>query len=218
MADRRRKRGPGRPAGSESSDVRRRLLDAAREICIESGFDAATTKQIASRAGVNTAMINYYFESKEGLGLAMMRDAINPLAERIDAAANAIDHVTLEGFMRIYMQTVAANPWLPKLIVREVLPVNGRFREMFLRELTPRAAELLGRIVHREREAGSLRRDADPTLAMLSLIALSVFPFLAAPIVEPVLRIRLQDENTLQALIEHSVAVFQHGLGMEAVT
>lgn len=53
-----------RPAGQ---DTRAALVDAARSVFAESGYDGATVRVIATRAGVDAAMVNHWFGSKEGL-------------------------------------------------------------------------------------------------------------------------------------------------------
>jgi AcrR family transcriptional regulator len=58
---RRRGRRPG------GTDTKAALLDAAREVFAESGYDGATVRAIATRAGVDAAMVNHWFGSKEGL-------------------------------------------------------------------------------------------------------------------------------------------------------
>jgi AcrR family transcriptional regulator len=57
-----------RPHDADAS--RRALLDAAREVFEEVGYDRATTREIGDRAGVDPALIARYFESKEGLFIA----------------------------------------------------------------------------------------------------------------------------------------------------
>jgi AcrR family transcriptional regulator len=57
-----------RPHDAEAS--RRALLDAARGIFDEVGYDRATTREIGDRAGVDPALIARYFDSKEGLFIA----------------------------------------------------------------------------------------------------------------------------------------------------
>lgn len=59
------RRGPGRP--KQSADLRDRILDAAEFVFAEEGFAGASTRDIATRAGVNQALIRYYFGSKEEL-------------------------------------------------------------------------------------------------------------------------------------------------------
>lgn len=55
----------GRRKGGE--DTRAALLTAARAVFSESGYDGATVRSIAGRAGVDPAMVNHWFGSKEGL-------------------------------------------------------------------------------------------------------------------------------------------------------
>jgi AcrR family transcriptional regulator len=204
-----RRRGPGRPSGDPA--VRQRLLEAARDLCIERGFDAASSKAIAARAGVNPAMINYYFESKEGLSTAMMRSVIAPILAQLDAVeANPAGRVTLDAFMRAYMRALAANPWLPKLVIREVLPANGRFRKLFVDELVQRAGRLLQQII--DHDPRLCDTTLDPRFALVSVASLAVFPFMAAPIIEAAVGVRIEQAAVLNGFIDHSVRVLQQGL------
>ena len=61
---------PRRPAGggyARGDETRRRIIDAAVEVFGERGFEAASTREIAARAGVNAPALQYYFENKEGV-------------------------------------------------------------------------------------------------------------------------------------------------------
>ncbi len=70
---RRRGRRPG------GTDTREALLNAAREVFIEQGYDGATVRAIAGRAGVDAAMVNHWFGGKEGLfGEAVLKLPFNP--------------------------------------------------------------------------------------------------------------------------------------------
>jgi len=60
---------------AEDQDARNRLLLAATEICAESGFRSASVRKICERAGVNLAMVNYYFGTKDELYLAVIKRA-----------------------------------------------------------------------------------------------------------------------------------------------
>lgn len=63
------RRRPGRPAGAakDSGDLRDAILDQAEIAFAETGFSGARTRDIADKAGVNQALIRYYFGSKEEL-------------------------------------------------------------------------------------------------------------------------------------------------------
>jgi AcrR family transcriptional regulator len=57
-------------------DKKDHILDVAERVFSELGFDGASTRVISGEAGVNMAMLNYYFGSKEGLLLAVFRRGI----------------------------------------------------------------------------------------------------------------------------------------------
>nr|WP_185839780.1 TetR family transcriptional regulator [Amycolatopsis balhimycina] len=71
-----RRRG-GRPAGQ---DTRTALIEAARAVFAENGYDGATVRAIATRAGVDAAMVNHWFGGKEGLfAKAVLQLPFDPL-------------------------------------------------------------------------------------------------------------------------------------------
>ncbi len=62
-----RKDGRGRPAKAAGSDMRQAILDAAEGLFARHGFYGVTTRQVAAEAGVDTALIHYYFGAKREL-------------------------------------------------------------------------------------------------------------------------------------------------------
>ncbi|MGW3467891.1 TetR/AcrR family transcriptional regulator [Saccharopolyspora sp. NPDC000995] len=60
------------------ADTRAALLAAAREVFTEQGYDSATVRAIAGRAGVDPAMVNHWFGGKDGLFTAAVHIPINP--------------------------------------------------------------------------------------------------------------------------------------------
>ncbi|EKN6255705.1 transcriptional regulator [Yersinia enterocolitica] len=82
---------PAIPVTSRGEQARQQLIQAATELFGEQGLKGATTREIAQRAGQNIAAITYYFNSKEGLYLAVaqqiadfIQQAFAPLALEID--------------------------------------------------------------------------------------------------------------------------------------
>ncbi len=210
-------RGPGRPGADAPADVRGALIRAARELCVERGLDAASSKAIADRAGVNPAMINYYFESKEGLCRQMMVESMQPVLAQFDAAeqATGAGGWSLQRFLAGYMTVLSQNPWLPQLIVREVLPENGRFRELVFRGFGERAAGVMSRAVAGAQKDRSIDPQLDPQLVMISIVSIAVFPFLAAPMLENVLGADTSSDAFVADLVAHSSRLLQRGLGGE---
>ena len=78
---------------SRGEDTRRRILETALEVFAAEGYEGASTRQLAERAGVNLPAIQYYFGSKEGLFRAVIDSIIErteshmaPLAVEVRAA------------------------------------------------------------------------------------------------------------------------------------
>ncbi len=113
------------------------------------------------------------------------------------------------------MRVWSSNPWLPGLIVREVLTPDGPMRAMFVKEFPERLVPLVEKLVKQEIAQGRLRADLDPTLTVLSMISLGLFPFLALPVTSKVFGVR-QDEDFLQRLIQHTTELLRHGIAAPA--
>ena len=65
---------PGRPA-ERDGDTERRILQAARTVFVRRGTAGARMQEIAAEAGVNQALLHYYFRSKQRLAEAVFREA-----------------------------------------------------------------------------------------------------------------------------------------------
>jgi TetR/AcrR family transcriptional regulator len=109
------------------------------------------------------------------------------------------------------MRMWAANPWVPGLIIREVLAPEGPLRPMFMKEFPERLVPLVEKIVKQEIARGHLREGLDPKLVVLSMISLGLFPFLALPVTAKVFGVR-QEEEFLQRFIRHTTDVLEHGI------
>ena len=204
---------PGRPPSSSDQTVRQQLLAAARGLFAQQGYDGVSIRQVAETAAVNPAMIHYYFGSKQGLYEAMLTDTFTPLIERLSAVlgASADDAGALRNFFSLYMHTLGANPWMPPLILREVVAEGGRLRGWFIQQFAARGGGLLTRLIEREQAAGRIRTDADPSLTALSMVSLAVFPFVAMPVTREVFGMRVKTDY-LDRLVEHTQRVCLQGV------
>lgn len=125
-------------------DTRGRILEAALELFAASGFEGASTRTIAERAGVNLPAIQYYFGSKEGLYRAVveqfnqqMKAGVAPVAERIRAelAAGQPSRRRLIGLLCDMLDIVIA------LILDDSVPNRESRQRFFARmEVEPNAA------------------------------------------------------------------------------
>ncbi len=213
-APKKRARAAGRPKtrAAEDLNVREQLLAAARELFVTRGFSKTSSRDIADTAGTTPAMIHYYFEDKAGLFDAMVQQAAMPviaeLQHHVGESGTALDVATL---MRTYMRVMAANEWLPALIVNEVLAGEGQLRQRFIKNFAARLAPMFVEVIRRERDAGRIRQDVDPSLATLSVLSLCLFPFISRPITGPVLGLQL-DSAGVERLLAHTTRVYLRGL------
>lgn len=209
---RHQKAGRGRPAARNERDVKAALLVAARELFLRYGYREVSARQVADAAGVNPAMVQYYFRSKQGLYAAMLAEAVGPLTSRIESmvAGSYGDELDLGGLLEAYMRTVAAHPWVPGLLMREVLAPDGAFRERFIADFAGRFAPKVARIIERAIESGQARADLDPRLTLVSFLSLGLWPFLAMPVVSRVLGLE-KSPAAMDRLIQHTVRLFEAG-------
>jgi len=211
-------RRPGRPAAHDRPETRDALLDAAGRLCGLHGAGAVSLRRIAADAGVTPAMVHYYFGDKEGLYDAMLERTFGRLVERVRSVVGRRDAAEAHGepggplrdLLGVMTHAFAEEPWIPALVVREVLAEGGRFRERFIRGYASRMAELLPGLMRREIAAGRFRTDLDPSLAFLSFMGMTVMPFVARPVVERALGFRYDDEF-LERLAAHTHRLFLEG-------
>ena len=131
-------RGRGRPAtDSQTGDLKTRLLDVAEERFAEQGFDATSIRELAEQAGMNPAMVHYYFGSKRELLLAVLDRSFEPLAHAV-AELRTADTAPIEEITRLLFDTFRQHPALPRLIVREVMLTSGELRQHFIDSYAPR--------------------------------------------------------------------------------
>lgn len=203
----------GRPPARAERDVRAALLEAARDAFAAGGYHAASLRRIAGAAGVNPAMIHYYFGSKQGLYRAMLAEVLEPVIERLAGLSDADSDrcAFAERILRLYTETMREQPWLPALVARDVLAADGPARRVFVDLVGKRVGgSLLPGLIDKEMRAGHIRPDLDPRMTTLSLISLAVFPMLALPVAGPILGYGM-DVESLERLVAHNAKLFEEG-------
>ena len=213
MTQPRRPRMPGRPAAAErGADQREALLDAAKLAFARLGYAATSLKQIAQDAHVTPALASYYFGDKPGLLAAVIEQRVAPVAAHVMANLQGEGPaiVRLERFVADYTAMAARNPWLPQLIVREVLNDQGVLRDTFIARFGGGMGGLLRGALAQAQAEGALRTDLETPRLAMSLMSLCVFPFIATPLVSGVLGVNV-DEASAPALAAHHWSLFLAG-------
>jgi AcrR family transcriptional regulator len=210
--DRKPIRSPGRPANSRG-DQRERLLDAAIALFSRQSIAETSLRAVARRAHVTPALVHYYFGTREQLVDALVVERILPLvlgvgAKLVESSGDPRDLVRT--FVTTIIATLADNPWLPPIWVREVLTENGALRERLMTEIAPNIAPELARRLAEAQRLGLLNPGLDPKLTVVSLIGLTIFPLASQSIWR---RLLDADDIDANALVEHTLALLASGLG-----
>jgi AcrR family transcriptional regulator len=187
-------RAPG-AASATDADAERRILDAARRVFIQRGTAGARMQEIAEAAGVNQALLHYYFRSKDALALAVFREAAGrlfPALVRILGADLPLEE-RITQCVHHYIDTLREHPFLPGYVIAEITfdpariealvgQVGGEDQRMRMREVVAQ----LDRELTRRARAGEVRR-MPAAQFIANLASLCVFPFAARPMLTQVL-------------------------------
>ncbi|WP_145482983.1 transcriptional regulator CecR [Yersinia aldovae] len=142
------------PVTPRGEQARQQLIQAATELFGELGLKGATTRDIAQRAGQNIAAITYYFNSKEGLYLAVaqqiadfIQNAFSPLVQEIDqflqqpAAEQAAEqqlHYIRRGLLQFsHLMTQPETLNISKIMAREQLSPNEAYPLIHTQAIAP---------------------------------------------------------------------------------
>ncbi len=198
----RRKRRPSRPVprpDTRDGQTEQRILDAAHAVFTRAGTAGARTLEIAREAGVNPALLHYYFRTKERLAQAVFARAARqllPAVLRILASDRTLD-VKVREVVEIEIAALTSAPYLPAYILSELAHHPDRLPQLIAAVgVSPEAVSgtvlrTLTRQIDAEVRAGRLRPiGADQFL--VNLLALCVFPFAARPMLMVLLRLDAQ--------------------------
>jgi AcrR family transcriptional regulator len=104
-------------------DKKDHILDVAERVFSDLGFDGASTRAISGEAGVNMAMLNYYFGSKEGLFLSVFNRKINSFRDILQGLGNDENMSSwqkVEKYIDLYAERVVNNNCFQKMLYQEM--------------------------------------------------------------------------------------------------
>jgi AcrR family transcriptional regulator len=159
------------------------ILIAARDVFIAKGFEGARMQEIADQAGINKALLHYYFRSKEKLFDAVFSEVaanLFPAMKKIIEAELGIkEKITF--FVKMYLKTLHENPFIPAFVINTLNTNPERFLSYFRKSgLNPL---LLQKQIEDEAALGLIRMVKAEHL-VVNVIAMCIFPYVARPIVQ----------------------------------
>jgi TetR/AcrR family transcriptional regulator len=157
--------------------ARDQILDAAERLFARQGFDPTTIKAIGAEAGVNPALLYYYFGSKEELYKAVLQRIVTSLVttggQVIDAATGPAE--TIRGLIATQVEFMLSRPTIPKLFVREIIDHDARHAEAVILQMAAGLFKRLCSVIEAGQRAGVFRKDLEPRFAAVSTISQVVY-------------------------------------------
>jgi AcrR family transcriptional regulator len=176
------------------STTEEKIKTAARKVFTKKGYSAARTRDIAEEAGINLALLNYYFRSKEKLfDIVMMenlqkfllvlggalRDENSSLTEKVSLIANN------------YIDMLKANPDLPIFVLSEIKANPEKLASnMGIKSLLHESAFFKQLLV-------ATKGKIHPLHLLINIISMTVFPFIASPLLQNIGNMKQSDFDNL---------------------
>lgn len=200
----------GRPFDTDQKDLKKQILDTAEELFSDNGYAATSIRRIADGSGVNPALVHYYFSNKKTLLQSVLDRALEPMVLAIAEMKNGSE-ASPEMISSLLISMAAEHPNIPRLLIREVFLPGGEMQQHFADNMAPRLGGALPALLSREQSAGRLREDSDPAVSAMLILAVSMFPFIARTLAEPVLGIKY-DEDGIKFLSNQVTQLFKRGI------
>ena len=175
---------------AQALDTETRILEAAHRVFVRRGVAAARTQEIADEAGVNKALLHYYYRSKEKLSDAVFLRAaaeLFPLMLRTLGSDLPLRE-KLRTAIEVEMDALEASPFLPGYILCELRADPERLSALLheampVEQLRTALFEALQHQIDAEVEAGRMRPTSAQQL-LVALMSMLIFPHAAAHMLE----------------------------------
>jgi TetR/AcrR family transcriptional regulator len=160
-----------------------KILEAAKKVFIQKGMDGARMQEISNEAGINKALLHYYFRTKQKLFEAIFSKLFNQIFPNIRSLifSEKPFEERLGDFIEKYIDLLLKNPFLPAFILKEINR-DPDFLASIIKKQGVNPEEIL-QMIEREMEAGTIIR-MDPRDLMINILGLSIFPFAARPLMQ----------------------------------
>lgn len=188
-----------------NQDTEGQILIAAKEVFQKKGMDGARMQEIADEAGINKAMLHYYYRSKQLLFEAVFSNAFALLAPQLNKILNDDSSIEekVRNFTHNYISFIAKHPYLPNFIIQE-MNRNPKFFELIQQNAAFPTLEKFNNQVALEVEQGILK-PIDGKHLFINIISLNIFPFVATPLIKGFLGI--EDKGFKELVEERKTAV-----------
>ena len=177
-----------------------KIINAARIVFHKKGYAASRTRDIAEEAGINLALLNYYFRSKEKLFNIVMLETFQNFFNSIFAIFNNVDtslEEKIENFASQYIDLLFREPEIPLFIMNEIQNNANKLLE----QINIKNSVFDSEFVKQYNQAVNEGRIQNISFLhfMMNFMGLIIFPFVAKPLFK---EISGMNEEEFNAIIE----------------
>ncbi|MGB8193772.1 MAG: TetR/AcrR family transcriptional regulator [Chitinophagaceae bacterium] len=160
-----------------------KILSAARKVFTRDGMSGARMQDIADEAGMNKALLHYYFRNKEKLFETIFSEATLEFLPRMNAIFGADMPLfeKIETFCREYIDQVIRNPFIPLFLLSEMNKQPDQFLKKMWGKQKPNFVAI-GMQIQEEIKKGNIK-PTHPLHLVMSMFGMCVFPFLNKPMI-----------------------------------
>ena len=183
----------------KQKNAKTKILEAAKSIFQLKGMQGARMQEIADKAGINKAMLHYYFRSKQLLFEAVFMSAFKMLAPHLNAILNDDNSIEdkIKQFTSSYISFLIKHPYLPSFLIQEMNRNPEFLKDSYLAKKFPNINKFKEQ-VEKEVKEGKIK----PILAeqlFINTLSMCLFPIIGAPMVKTFLNI---DDEQYEDILE----------------
>jgi AcrR family transcriptional regulator len=180
-----------KPSGRSKKDAKARILDAADFVFVRRGVDGARMQEIADRAGVNKALLHYYFRSKANLARAVwLRIASSFVPGIFEMLSSDLSlEEKIDRFVDSYHSILTRHPYLLAYVVAEAARRPALVEDFYSPERRLAARRMIGTLRRQidERVKGKNMAPVSAEQFFVTLLSSCLFPFAARPMLSEIL-------------------------------
>lgn len=185
-----------------------KIMEAAKKVFIKSSMAGARMQDIADEAGINKALLHYYFKSKQQLFEKVFYTVSQTFWPKLNAIFDSDEPLfsKIESFCSIYIDKIIQNPYLPMFVLFEMNQRPTSFIKTAFGGKIPQPAKLMQQM---ERDIRSgLIRPIDPRQLMMNMVSMCIFPFVGKPMMMATLNMTESVFNETMEMRKKEVANF----------
>lgn len=175
-----------------------KIFEAARKVFQRRGFSGARMQEIADEAGINKAMLHYYFRSKDKLFQKVFQAGVRSILPNLFniISSEASLYEKTKQVAAYYTRTLQENPYLPMFVLHEMHQHPERFKE-FMSSIRPIIPQNFIHQIQSAIERGEIR-PISPQNFLINLLSWCMFPVIAENMISTVFGL---NEEEFQDLI-----------------